>query len=62
MMPGHGANPIFFNKKSKDWTSRTLTTPHAPTSDNNSFLSYRNHYQAVHSRGLYKQQHYYMNP
>ena len=25
---GHGANPIFFNKTNKDWTSRTLTTPH----------------------------------
>ena len=27
MMPGHGANPIFFNKKNKDWTSRTLPNP-----------------------------------
>ena len=28
MMSGHGANSIFFNKKDKDWTSRTLATPH----------------------------------
>ena len=27
MMSGHGANPIFFNKKSKDWTSITLAKP-----------------------------------
>ena len=27
-MYGHGANPIFFNKKDKDWTSRTLAKPH----------------------------------
>ena len=27
MMSGHGANPIFFNKKNKDWKSRTLATP-----------------------------------
>ena len=27
MMSGHGANPIFFNKKNKDWTSRTLANP-----------------------------------
>ena len=24
----HVANPIFFNKKNKDWMSRTLATPH----------------------------------
>ena len=24
MMSDHGANPIFFDKKNKDWTSRTL--------------------------------------
>ena len=23
-MSGHGINPIFFNKKNKDWTSRTI--------------------------------------
>ena len=43
-MSGHSANPVFFNKKSKDWTSRTFATPpllpHPPTSDNISFLSY----------------------
>ena len=27
MMPGHGANPIFFNKKNKGWTSRTVANP-----------------------------------
>ena len=30
MIPGHGANPIFFNNKNKDWTSRTLTNPPTP--------------------------------
>ena len=39
-MSDHGANPIFFNKKSKDWTSRTLGNPPPPTSDNISFLPY----------------------
>ena len=39
-MSGHGANPIFFNKKNKDWTSRTLANPPSPTSDNISFLPY----------------------
>ena len=39
MMCGYGANPIFFNKKNKDWTSRILANPH-PSSDNISFLSY----------------------
>ena len=34
MMPGHGENPIFFNKKNKDWKSRTLATPSPPTSNN----------------------------
>ena len=38
MMSGHGANPIFFDKKKKDWTSRTLANPPPPTSDNISFL------------------------
>ena len=28
MMSGHGANPIFFIKNNKDWTSRTLDNPH----------------------------------
>ena len=26
-MSGHGANPVFFNKKNKDWRCRTLATP-----------------------------------
>ena len=30
MMPGHGANPIVFNKKNKNWTSRTLVNPLRP--------------------------------
>ena len=38
MMSGHGANSIFFNRKNKDWTSRTLANPPPPTSDNTSFL------------------------
>ena len=29
-MSGHGANPIFFNKKDKDWTSRTFVNPLPP--------------------------------
>ena len=29
-MPGHGYNAIFFNKKIKDWTSRTLANPEDP--------------------------------
>ena len=37
-MSGHAANPIFFNKKNKDWTSRILAKPSPPTSDNISFL------------------------
>ena len=41
MMSGHGTNPILFNKKNKEWTSRTLANPPIPiTSDNSSFLSY----------------------
>ena len=28
MMSGYGANPIFFNKRNKDWKSRTLANPH----------------------------------
>ena len=31
IMSGHGANPIFFNKENKDWTSITLTNPPPPT-------------------------------
>ena len=48
MMAGHGANPIFFNDKEKDWTSRTLANPPPllppplPSASNNiSFLPYR---------------------
>ena len=26
MMSGHDANPIFFNRKNKDWTFRALST------------------------------------
>ena len=35
MMSGHGANPIFFNKKNK-----ALANPQPTTSDDISFLSY----------------------
>ena len=38
MMSGHGANLVFFNKKNKAWTSRTLTNPPPPMSDNISLL------------------------
>ena len=38
MMSGQGPNPIFFNKKNKDWTWRTFANPSPPTSDNISFL------------------------
>ena len=40
MMSGHGGNPIFFNKKNKDWTPRTLANHPLPTSDSISFLPY----------------------
>ena len=40
MLSGHGANPIFFNNKNKDWTFRIIANPHHPTSDNISFLPY----------------------
>ena len=40
MMSGQSANLVFFNKKNKNWTSRTLANPPPPTSDNISFLSY----------------------
>ena len=39
-MSGHGANPIFFNKRNKDWTSITFSNLSLPTSDNISFLPY----------------------
>ena len=44
-MSGHGANPILFNKRDKDWTSRTLVNPpsatHSPSpSDTISILPY----------------------
>ena len=37
-MSGHGTNTIFFDKKKKDWTFRTLGKPLPPTSDIDSFL------------------------
>ena len=42
MTSGHGANPIFFNKKIKVWMSKTLSDPPTPmsTSNNISFLPY----------------------
>ena len=40
MMSGRGANPILLNEKNKDWTSRSLTNPPPPTSDNILFLHY----------------------
>ena len=40
MMSGHRANQIYFNKKNKDWTSRTFALPHPPTSHNILFLPY----------------------
>ena len=40
LMTGHGANPIFFNKKNKDWMSRTLPDPPPTTSNNILFLPY----------------------
>ena len=30
-MPGHGENPIFFNKKDKDWTLSILANPPTPS-------------------------------
>ena len=39
-MSGYGANPVFFNKKKKDWTPGTLANPPPPTSNNISFLPY----------------------
>ena len=40
MMFGHGANPIFFDKKIKIGRPEHSLTPYPPTSDNISFLSY----------------------
>ena len=40
MMSGHGANPIFFNKKIKIGRPEHSLTPHPPTFDNISFLPY----------------------
>ena len=42
-MSGHGANPIFFNKKAKVGRPEHFFTPHPLTSDNISFLPYRPH-------------------
>ena len=48
-MPGHGENPIFFNKKDKDWTPSILANPPPlpphpfPKPDNISFLPYPPH-------------------
>ena len=39
-MSGHGANPIFFNKKIKIGRPEHSLTPHPPTSNNISFLPY----------------------
>ena len=39
-MSGHGANPIFFNKKIKIGRPENSLTPHPPTSNNISFLPY----------------------
>ena len=39
-MSGHGANPIFFNKKIKIGRPEHSLTPHPPTSNNLSFLPY----------------------
>ena len=30
MMSGHDSNPIFFNKKNKDWSSRAVANPPTP--------------------------------
>ena len=40
-MSGHGANPIFFNKKIKIGRPEQLVNPHPPTSNAISFLSYQ---------------------
>ena len=38
-MSGHGADPIFFNKKKyEDWTSRALANPQPHTTENILFL------------------------
>ena len=44
MLSGHGANPIFFNKKrEKIAHPEHSITPHPPTSKNISFLLYTSH-------------------
>ena len=58
MVSGYGANPIFFNKKNKDWTSRTLANPSPPTSENISFLPYPHppqsgHHMCITPNGIY---------
>ena len=40
MMPGHGANPIFFNKKNQRLDVQNTHYPPLLTSDNISFLPY----------------------
>ena len=40
MIPGHGANTIFFNKKIKMGRPEDLITPHPSTPTNISFLPY----------------------
>ena len=40
MIPGHGANTIFFNKKIKMGRPEDLVTPHPSTPNNISFLPY----------------------
>ena len=37
MMCCHGGNPIFLDKKNKDWTSNMVANPYPPTSNNISF-------------------------
>ena len=39
-MSGHDSNSVFFNKKNKDWTPKTLTNPNPTMSDKISFLPY----------------------
>ena len=47
MMSGHGANPIFFNKKiikiGRPEHSLPPLAPYSPTHDNISFLPYKPH-------------------
>ena len=39
MMSGHGANPIFFNKKNWRWGIQKTHYPQPPTSNNISFFA-----------------------